>query len=66
MMANSEREPILSLFKETCQGSEYEFGYYYASTITGGNGERMPSNNELTGARFQGAHIARIALKFKG
>lgn len=36
---------------------------YGASTITGGEGERMPSDNELAGARFQGAHVARIALK---
>ena len=39
---------------------------YGASTITGGKGERMPSENELAGARFQGAHVARIALKLKG
>jgi NAD(P)H dehydrogenase (quinone) len=39
---------------------------YGASTITGGQGERMPSENELAGARFQGAHVARIAAKLKG
>ncbi len=39
---------------------------YGASTIAGGQGERMPSDNELAGARFQGAHLARIALKLKG
>ncbi len=39
---------------------------YGASTITGGQGERMPSENELSGARYQGAHVARIALKLKG
>jgi NAD(P)H dehydrogenase (quinone) len=39
---------------------------YGASTITGGQGERMPSDNELAGARYQGAHVARIALKLKG
>jgi NAD(P)H dehydrogenase (quinone) len=39
---------------------------YGASTITGGQGERMPSKNELAGARYQGAHVARIALKLKG
>ena len=38
---------------------------YGASTITGGQGERMPSDNELAGARYQGAHVARIALKLK-
>jgi NAD(P)H dehydrogenase (quinone) len=36
---------------------------YGASTITGGDGSRMPSANELDGARFQGAHVARIASK---
>jgi NAD(P)H dehydrogenase (quinone) len=39
---------------------------YGASTIAGGQGERLPSDNELAGARFQGAHLARIALKLKG
>jgi NAD(P)H dehydrogenase (quinone) len=39
---------------------------YGASTITGGQGERMPSENELAGARYQGAHVARIAAKLVG
>lgn len=39
---------------------------YGATTIAGGKGERMPSDNELAGARYQGAHVARIALKLKG
>ena len=39
---------------------------YGASTIAGGKGERLPSDNELSGARFQGAHVARLALKLKG
>ncbi|MCB2218652.1 NAD(P)H:quinone oxidoreductase [Desulfofustis glycolicus] len=39
---------------------------YGASTIAGGQGERMPSENELAGARYQAAHVARIALKLKG
>ncbi len=38
---------------------------YGASTIAGGQGERMPSENELAGARYQGAHVARIAMKLK-
>lgn len=38
---------------------------YGASTIVGGQGERMPSDNELAGARYQGAHVAQIALKLK-
>ncbi|NTW99204.1 MAG: NAD(P)H:quinone oxidoreductase [Geobacteraceae bacterium] len=36
---------------------------YGASTITGGQGERMPSENELAGARYQGSHVAKIAKK---
>lgn len=36
---------------------------YGASTITGGDGSRMPSENELAAARFQGEHVARIAAK---
>jgi NAD(P)H dehydrogenase (quinone) len=36
---------------------------YGASTIAGTKGERLPSTNELAGARFQGAHVARIAKK---
>ena len=39
---------------------------YGASTIAGGQGERLPSANELAGARYQGAHVARIALKLQG
>lgn len=38
---------------------------YGASTIAGGSGERMPSENELNAARFQGKHVATIALKLK-
>jgi len=38
---------------------------YGASTIAGGSGERMPSENELSAARFQGKHVATIALKLK-
>ena len=34
-----------------------------ASTITGGQGQRMPSETELDAARFQGAHVAKIAAK---
>lgn len=36
---------------------------YGASTITGGDGSRMPSPEELTIARFQGEHVAKIAGK---
>lgn len=36
---------------------------YGASTIANGDGSRMPSENELAGARFQGEHVAKITLK---
>lgn len=36
---------------------------YGASTITGGDGSRQPSEVELEAARFQGAHVAKIAAK---
>jgi NAD(P)H dehydrogenase (quinone) len=36
---------------------------YGASTIAGGKGERMPSENELAAAHFQGKHVAAIASK---
>jgi NAD(P)H dehydrogenase (quinone) len=34
-----------------------------ASTIAGARGERMPSENELAAARYQGNHVAQIAAK---
>lgn len=36
---------------------------YGATTITGGNGARQPSENELQGARYQGRKIAETARK---
>ena len=36
---------------------------YGASTIAGGQGERMPSENELAAARYQGKHVASIASR---
>jgi NAD(P)H dehydrogenase (quinone) len=36
---------------------------YGATTIAGGSGERLPSESELEGARFQGRHVAEIATK---
>ena len=39
---------------------------YGASTITAADGSRMPSENELIIARFQGKHVAQIATKLKG
>ncbi|WP_374469096.1 NAD(P)H:quinone oxidoreductase [Phenylobacterium sp.] len=39
---------------------------YGASTITGGQGQRMPSELELEGARFQGRLVAETAVKLAG
>jgi NAD(P)H dehydrogenase (quinone) len=36
---------------------------YGISTIAGPDGSRMPSANELEGARFQGRHVTQIAAK---
>ncbi|MEI6644704.1 MAG: NAD(P)H:quinone oxidoreductase [bacterium] len=36
---------------------------YGASTLAGADGSRQPSENELKIARFQGAHVARVAKK---
>jgi NAD(P)H dehydrogenase (quinone) len=36
---------------------------YGASTLAGGDGRRQPSQNELTIAKFQGEHVAKIANK---
>ena len=36
---------------------------YGSTTITGGDGSRLPSENELALARFQGRHVAEIAKK---
>lgn len=50
--------PELTTMDGICGGSPYG-----ASTITGSDGKRMPSEEELTIARFQGEHVARIAAK---
>jgi len=39
---------------------------YGASTITGSQGERMPSQQELGMARFKGKRVATIATKLFG
>ena len=39
---------------------------YGATTITGGDGSRMPSENELEGARWQGRHVAETAKTLHG
>lgn len=47
-----------TLMSEITGGSPYG-----ASTITGGDGSRQPSENELAIARFQGRHVASIAAR---
>jgi NAD(P)H dehydrogenase (quinone) len=39
---------------------------YGVTTITGGDGSRQPSENELAGARYQGRTIAEAARKLHG
>ena len=39
---------------------------YGATTITGGDGSRKPSANELEGARWQGRYVAETAKKLFG
>lgn len=39
---------------------------YGASTIAGEQGQRLPSENELAAARYQGKHVAAIAKKLSG
>ncbi|HTT85031.1 MAG TPA: NAD(P)H:quinone oxidoreductase [Rhizomicrobium sp.] len=39
---------------------------YGATTITGGDGKRLPTANELLGARYQGRKIAEVAKKLHG
>lgn len=39
---------------------------YGATTLSNTDGSRMPSENELKIARFQGKHVAGIAAKLKG
>jgi NAD(P)H dehydrogenase (quinone) len=36
---------------------------YGAGTLAGPKGDRQPSQNELTIARFQGKHVTQIAAK---
>ncbi|MCG5511889.1 NAD(P)H:quinone oxidoreductase [Ectothiorhodospira shaposhnikovii] len=52
---------------ETTDISEVRGGSPYgAATIAGGDGSRQPSDKELTIARLQGSHVARIAGKLRG
>lgn len=48
----------LSVMSEITGGSPYG-----SSTLSGTDGKRMPSENELDIARFQGKHVAQIAKR---
>lgn len=48
----------LTVMTEITGGSPYG-----SSTLAGNDGKRMPSENELDIARFQGKHVAQIAKK---
>jgi len=39
---------------------------YGASTIAGGDGSRQPNEKELNIARYQGKHVAEVAVKLHG
>lgn len=39
---------------------------YGMTVVTGGKGERMPDENDLAGAKFQGKRVAEIAAKIHG
>jgi NAD(P)H dehydrogenase (quinone) len=51
-------EPRLVAVTEITGGTPYG-----ASTITAADGWRLPSENELAIARFQGRHVAEIAVR---
>ncbi len=53
--------PGLTTLDEITGGSPYGAG-----TLAGGDGSRQPSENELAIARFQGKHVAEIAMKLAG
>jgi NAD(P)H dehydrogenase (quinone) len=51
-------------FREQMRVDEITGGSPYgASTIAGPDGKRFPSENELAAARFQGKHVASLAVK---
>ena len=54
-------EPRLTNMTEITGGTPYG-----ATTLAGADGSRSPSENELAIARFQGAHVAKIAARLKG
>jgi NAD(P)H dehydrogenase (quinone) len=54
-------EQRLMNMKEITGGSPYGAG-----TLADTDGSRIPSENELAIARFQGRHVAQVAARLKG
>jgi len=52
--------PELLVMQEVTGGTPYG-----ATTVTGADGKRQPSENELKIARFQGKHVAEVARMLK-
>lgn len=55
-------------YYETCQTTMEEISGgspYGVTTIAGSDGGRMPSENELAMARFQGCHVATIVKNWR-
>jgi NAD(P)H dehydrogenase (quinone) len=50
----------LALMDQITGGSPYG-----ATTLAGADGSRQPSDNELSGARFQGRHVTEIATRLE-
>ena len=61
MEAHANQRPEFFDISEVNGGTPYG-----ASTIAGGDGSRQPSEKELAIARFQGKHVAELAVKLHG
>jgi NAD(P)H dehydrogenase (quinone) len=53
-------------FAGNSEMGEISGGTPYGATTIAGDGSRMPSENELAGAQFQGQHVADIAVRLFG
>ena len=72
MQRNKETNVKVHVVFTACMGTVYRMAEitggspYGAGTLAGGDGSRQPSENELRIARFQGAHVAQLALRLRG
>lgn len=64
-MSRQPRSRRASSSRTTCAGALVRGTPYGASTLTGADGSRLPSENELAIARYQGRHVATIASALK-